>query len=163
MADPIIKIGSNGAAVKKAQQALIDRYYLWDGTADGIFGPVTRKNVIRYQLDRSAGEWNAYSYPLKIDGIVGPATWSRLTPPVIKKKSTGNAVRLLQEILKSWGYPPYDPGPVDAKFGSLTETAVKAVQTDYGSRSMELLAPRHGLRWVVDRASVTASASSIWM
>ncbi len=101
MADPIIKIGSNGAAVKKAQQALIDRYYLWDGTADGIFGPVTRKNVIRYQLDRSAGEWNAYSYPLKIDGIVGPATWSRLTPPVIKKKSTGNAVRLLQEILKS--------------------------------------------------------------
>ena len=66
MADPIIKIGSNGAAVKKAQQALIDRYYLWDGTADGIFGPVTRKNVIRYQLDRSAGEWNAYSYPLKI-------------------------------------------------------------------------------------------------
>ena len=132
MADPIIKIGSNGAAVKKAQQALIDRYYLCDGTADGIFGPVTRKNVIRYQLDRSAGEWNAYSYPLKIDGIVGPATWSRLTPPVIKKKSTGNAVRLLQEILKSWGYPPYDPGPVDAKFGALTETAVKAVQTDYG-------------------------------
>jgi peptidoglycan hydrolase-like protein with peptidoglycan-binding domain len=46
VADPIIKIGSKGAAVKKAQQALIDRYYLWDGTADGVFGPVTRKNVI---------------------------------------------------------------------------------------------------------------------
>ena len=131
MADPIIKIGSNGAAVKKAQQALIDRYYLWDGTADGIFGPVTRKNVIRYQLDRSAGEWAAHSYPLKVDGIVGPATWFRLTPPVIKKKSKGNAVRLLQEILKSWAYPPADPGPVDAVFGSLTEAAVKAVQSDF--------------------------------
>ena len=131
MADPIIKIGSTGAAVKKAQRALIRRYYLWDGTADGIFGPVTRKNVIRYQLDRSAGEWNALSYPLKIDGIVGPATWFRLTPPVIKKKSKGNAVRLLQEILKNWAWPAYDPGPVDATFGSLTEAAVKAVQTDY--------------------------------
>ncbi len=132
MADPIIKIGSKGAAVKKAQQALIDRGYLWDGTADGIFGPVTRKEVIRYQLDRSAGEWGAHSYPLKIDGIVGPATWSRLTPPVIKKKSTGNAVRLLQEILKDFGYPPIDPGKVDGKFGSQTESAVKEFQDWWG-------------------------------
>ena len=131
MADPIIKIGSTGSAVKKAQQALIDRFYLWDGTADGVFGPVTRKNVIRYQLDRSVGEWNALSYPLKIDGIVGPATWFRLTPAVIKKKSKGNGVRLLQEILKNWGWPAYDPGPVDGAFGALTEAAVKAVQTDY--------------------------------
>lgn len=50
---------------------------------------------------------------------------------MIKKKSKGNAVRLLQEILKSWGWPAYDPGPVDAKFGALTEAAVKALQTDY--------------------------------
>lgn len=132
MADPIIKIGSRGAAVKKAQQALIHRsLYLPVGSDDGVFGPVTRKNVIRYQLDRSAGEWAAHSYPLKVDGIVGPATWFRLTPPVIKKKSKGNAVRLLQEILKSWAYPPADPGPVDALFGSLTEAAVKAVQSDF--------------------------------
>lgn len=163
MADPIIKIGSNGAAVKKAQQALIDRYYLWDGTADGIFGPVTRKNVIRYQLDRSAGEWNAYSYPLKIDGIVGPATWSRLTPPVIKKKSTGNAVRLLQEILKTGDtrrmiLAQWMPNSVRSP-----KPPLKPFRPTMASRSMELLAPRHGLRWVVDRASVTASASSIWM
>ena len=38
MANPIIKLGSTGAAVKKAQKALIHRYYLPPGTDDGIFG-----------------------------------------------------------------------------------------------------------------------------
>ena len=57
MADPIIKLGSTGAAVKKAQKALIHRYYLPPGTDDGIFGPVTRNRVIAYQLDRAAGEF----------------------------------------------------------------------------------------------------------
>lgn len=131
MADPIIKLSSTGAAVKKAQKALICRYYLPSGTDDGIFGPVTQNRVIRYQLDRSAGEINAFSFPLVVDGIVGPQTWSRLTPPTIKKAPTGSTVHLLQEILKSFGYPPYDPGPVDGDFGPLTEAAVKAFQGDY--------------------------------
>ena len=112
MADPIIKIGSTGEAVKKAQQALYCRRYLVDlSEVDGVFGPVTRNRVIRYQLDRSVGEFFAFSFPLAVDGIVGPMTWSRLTPPLIKKGSKGNPVFLVQEILKSWGYPDYDPGP----------------------------------------------------
>ena len=129
MADPIIKIGSTGEAVKKAQQALYCRRYLVDlSEVDGVFGPVTRNRVIRYQLDRGVGEFFAFSFPLTVDGIVGPMTWSRLTPPLIKKGSKGNPVFLAQEILKSWGYPDYDPGPVDGDFGKLTETAVKNVQ-----------------------------------
>jgi peptidoglycan hydrolase-like protein with peptidoglycan-binding domain len=131
MADPIIKSGSTGAAVKKAQQALICRYYLPPGTDDGIFGPVTRNRVIAYQLDRSAGQFSAFSFPLFVDGIVGPQTWFRLTPELVKKGSKGHAVRLLQEILKSFGNPPYDPGPVDGNFGDLTDTAVRAVQADF--------------------------------
>jgi peptidoglycan hydrolase-like protein with peptidoglycan-binding domain len=132
MADPIIKKGSKGDAVKKAQRALICRYYLWGpGQDDGIFGPVTDLAVRNYQFHRSSGEWHAYSYPLVIDGIVGPATWSRLAPPQVKNGSKGNAVRLLQEILNSFGYPPFNPGPIDAVFGPLTESAVREFQQDY--------------------------------
>ena len=131
MADPIIKLGSTGAAVKKAQKALIHRYYLPPGTDDGIFGPVTRNRVIAYQLDRAAGEFYAFSFPLYVDGIVGPQTWFRLTPETVKKTSQGSGVRFLQEILKGFGYPPYDPGPVDGDFGPLTDTAVRALQADY--------------------------------
>lgn len=83
MADPIIKIGSKGPAVKNAQKALNNRG-AWL-TVDGIFGSLTRNAVIDYQTYRSSGQYWALSYPLKVDGIVGPATWSRLTPPVIKK------------------------------------------------------------------------------
>ena len=131
MADPIIKLGSTGDAVRKAQQQLIFRYYLPPGTDDGIFGPVTRNRVLSYQLDRAGGEFYAFSFPLTADGVVGPQTWFRLAPDTVRNGSQGNGVRLLQEILKSFGFPPYDPGPVDGNFGSLTESAVRAVQGDY--------------------------------
>jgi peptidoglycan hydrolase-like protein with peptidoglycan-binding domain len=130
MSDPIIKLGSTGEAVAKAQRELIYRYYLPAGTDDGIFGPVTRNRVLRYQLDRGVGEYNAFSFPLEVDGIVGPQTWARLAPPTIKEGATGNAVYLAQEILKSFKYPPYDPGPVDGVFGPLTKAAVEKFQGD---------------------------------
>ncbi len=130
MADPIIKKGSTGAAVKKAQQNLICRYYLPANTDDGIFGPVTDAAVRSYQTARSAGHHYAFSFALVVDGIVGPQTWGRLAPPDIQKGSKGSAVRLCQELLKDYGYPPYDPGPIDGDFGPLTEAAVKAFQGD---------------------------------
>ncbi len=131
MNNPIIKIGSMGDAVKKAQQALIQRYYLNVGTDDGKFGPVTDLAVRNYQSDRSTGNFNAYSFPLKIDGIIGPATWFRLDPQVIQRGSRGNAVRLLQEILKSFAFPAFDPGPIDSIFGINTENAVKEFQSQF--------------------------------
>lgn len=130
-ANPIIMMGSQGPAVVKAQTALIHRFYLQPGDDDGKFGPVTKNAVISYQQDRAAGSFFAFSFPLKVDGIVGPATWGRLTPPTVKKGSKGSTVRLLQESLKSFPNPHYDPGPIDGDFGPLTETAVKAFQTDF--------------------------------
>jgi peptidoglycan hydrolase-like protein with peptidoglycan-binding domain len=128
MADPTIKLGSTGPAVKKAQQALICRYYLPPGTDDGIFGPVTRNYVLRYQLDRATGEFSAFSFPLVPDGIVGPKTWFRLAPATVKKGAKGDGVRLLQEILTSFG-DPYDPKGIDGDFGPKTEVAVREVQS----------------------------------
>jgi peptidoglycan hydrolase-like protein with peptidoglycan-binding domain len=130
MADPTIKAGSKGEAVKKAQRALICRFYLPPGTDDGIFGPVTKNRVIRYQLDRSTGEFAAFSFPLNVDGTVGPKTWARLAPETVKDGSTGDGVKLLQEILKSFEHPPFDPGTPDGKFGPKTVSAVRAFQTD---------------------------------
>src|SRR4029453_18907261 len=128
MADPIIKLGSTGDAVKKAQRQLIIRYYLPPDTDDGIFGPVTRNRVLRYQLDRPVGEVYSFSFPLSTDGIVGPQTWFRLAPETVKDGSSGNGVRLLQQILKSFEYPPYDPGAADGDFGPLTEAAGRGGQ-----------------------------------
>ena len=56
----------------------------------------TRNRVIAYQLDRAAGEFYAFSFPLYVDGIVGPQTWFRLTPETVKKTSQGSGVRFLQ-------------------------------------------------------------------
>jgi peptidoglycan hydrolase-like protein with peptidoglycan-binding domain len=130
MAYPIIKLGSKGDAVRTAQQQLIWRYYLPPGTDDGIFGPVTRNRVLQYQLDRDTGSYGAYGYPLTVDGIVGPQTWFRLAPDTVQNGSQGNGVRLLQQILRNYGYPPYDPGQVDGYFSNATEGAVTAFQAD---------------------------------
>jgi peptidoglycan hydrolase-like protein with peptidoglycan-binding domain len=141
MSDPTIMLGSTGEAVKKAQRELIYRYYLPAGTDDGIFGPITRNRVLQYQLDRGAGGYNAYSFPLEVDGIVGPQTWARLAPATVKSGSSGNGVFLLQEILKSFSYPPFDPGPVDGKFGPLTKSAVEKYQdgaVDYDGNDLKV-------------------------
>ena len=128
MADPIIKLGSTGDAVKKAQKALIERFYLNVGTDDGIFGHVTDFARKVPNMMVPSGQFNAFTFPLTIDGIVGPQTWHRLTP-----------TRRVQERLKGQlreappgdtsnpsQTPQFDPGPVDGDFGANTATAVKA-------------------------------------
>ena len=52
-----------------------------------------------------------------------------MSEPVLRRGSTGEAVRELQQALKGLGY---DPGPVDGQFGARTEDAVKAFQTAQG-------------------------------
>jgi len=85
----------------------------------------------------------AFNLPLHVDGIVGPHTWGRLDPPVIKKNSPEHAyVRLCQNILKSYGNPAFDPGPVDGIFGPHTEAAVKAFQTVHAPPSDGVVGPK---------------------
>lgn len=128
---PTIKTGSTGAAVKTAQKRLHDRGYN-PGLIDGVFGAHTRQAVKQYQSDRG----------LAADGIVGTHTWARLDPPTVKRGSTEHAaVKLLQELLTGFVFPPWDPGPVDGDFGAQTETAVKQFQLDLSLHSDGIVGP----------------------
>jgi peptidoglycan L-alanyl-D-glutamate endopeptidase CwlK len=134
MAHTTISLGSEGDEVKVAQQALLDRgYSVGPEGVDGKFGHATEHAVRQYQIDRTTDPPPpphplALNWPLHVDGIVGPYTWGRLDPPLIKKNSPDYAhVRLLQALLKRFG-PAFDPGPIDGSFGNNTEHAVKAFQ-----------------------------------
>ena len=61
-----------------------------------------------------------------------------MAEPLLKKDSTGEAVRQLQLALKELGY---DPGAVDGKFGSNTESAVKHFQQDRGISADGIVGP----------------------
>jgi peptidoglycan hydrolase-like protein with peptidoglycan-binding domain len=131
MAHKVIQRGDSGPDVSAAQQALTDRGCYF-GPIDGKFGNHTYAAVIRYQHDRSAGEFFALSWPLKVDGIIGASTWGRLDPDPLKKGANNTSVLLLEYLLTVSSVPNWDPGPVDGDFGSLVETAVKNFQTDSG-------------------------------
>src|SRR5262245_1477305 len=138
MAHPTIQRGSTGQAVKDAQQALLDRgYSVGPAGVDGVFGMHTFAAVVSYQDHRSAGQFWALTYPLAIDGIVGPQTWGRLDPDTVKKGSKGTGVRLAQAILKDSGNPNWDPGPIDGDFGNHTDLEVKVLRESVGMLAAE--------------------------
>jgi peptidoglycan hydrolase-like protein with peptidoglycan-binding domain len=64
---PLIKKGSSGAAVTKAQQ-LLDTQGYDPGPIDGVFGAKTEAAVKKFQGD----------FGLTADGVVGPKTWAML-------------------------------------------------------------------------------------
>ena len=133
MPRPTVQRGSKGDAVRDAQRALEARgYSVGAGGVDGIFGIYTYRAVLNYQFDRSAEQFWALTYPLAVDGIVGPQTWGRLLPDTVRNGSTGTAVRLLQAVLENSAVPAWDPGGVDGVFGTKTEAAVRNFQTDLG-------------------------------
>ncbi len=69
---PTIRKGSVGPYVVECQEILLKLGYdLWKYGADGKFGDVTVNAVMAFQRD----------HLLKIDGIVGPATWAKLCQP----------------------------------------------------------------------------------
>ena len=144
MAQPTIQVGSTGDAVKDAQHALQDRgYHLGPAGVDGVFGMHTLRSVLDYQDDRSAGSYSAYTWPLVVDGIVGPQTWGRLQPATIKNGARSSTVRLLQRMLKDSGWPEWDPGAVDGVFGAQTELALLNYQKFNGLDSDGVAGPRN--------------------
>ncbi|PKM77406.1 MAG: hypothetical protein CVU90_07245 [Firmicutes bacterium HGW-Firmicutes-15] len=107
--------------------------------ADGQFGSKTQAAVKLFQADNG----------LTVDGIVGRNTFNKLYVKtnyggrLLQKdrsdRNQGFDVFFLQERLKALGY--YS-GALDGKFGSATETAVKALQTASGITADGVVGPK---------------------
>lgn len=70
--DPILKVGSRGKAVSELQ-GLLKAAGVYEGTADGQFGPGTRSAVVKFQQ----------AMGLPMTGVVDAQVWFELKNPVV--------------------------------------------------------------------------------
>jgi peptidoglycan hydrolase-like protein with peptidoglycan-binding domain len=123
MAEPTLKKGSKGLAVKGLQDAL-KALGLAPGPIDGVYGKKTEDAVKAFQTLKGIG----------VDGVVGPITWVNIdeadqSEPLLKNGSKGLPVRRLQNRLKLAGFQIPE---VNGRFGAKTEAAVKTLQKQAG-------------------------------
>src|SRR2546423_12574281 len=92
MAEPVLREGSSGDAVRQLQEALKELGHD-PGAVDGRFGAHTEAAVRAYQQERG----------IAVDGVVGQITWRNIDEaaefdkPTLRKGSTGLAVRRGQD------------------------------------------------------------------
>ncbi|MDI3403430.1 GH25 family lysozyme [Streptomyces cavernicola] len=108
---PTVRAGQQGVDVRTVQLLLAAHGFAT--TADGAFGTGTTAKVRAFQ--KAEG--------LAADGVVGPATWSKLITTV-KPGAKGPAVRALQHQLTANGHT-LTP---DGAFGPATTSELKAFQ-----------------------------------
>lgn len=131
---PTLKLGSTGEEVVELQKLLAHWEYYF-GAFDGDFDSEVEYAVKGYQ----------HRVFLTEDGVVGPKTWKALYTgapvdmPVLRRGSSGQAVRTLQGVLQVNGYYNYE---IDGEFGSLTEVAVRSFQMDSGLPNDGIVGPR---------------------
>ena len=104
----LLKVGSRGAAVTRVQRAL-------GITADGIFGPQTRRAVRAFQK----------RHDLLVDGIVGPQT----------RKALFDRAPAKQRFIRAWWVVPVQRAlgvPADGLYGPVSRAAVRAYQQRHG-------------------------------
>ncbi len=119
---PLVKRPSELFPVRPLQQLLRARKRTV--AVDGIFGPKTEAAVKAFQKEQG----------LPADGIVGPKTWPKLIVTV-KKGSTGDAVRGVQEVMKFHDLSGGAEGggvQVDGIFGPRTDKWVRGFQDAVG-------------------------------
>ncbi len=140
MAEPTLKKGAKGQAVKDLQEAL-KALGLQPGPIDGVFGKKTEDAVKAFQKLKG----------LEVDGIAGPITWLNIdeadqSEPLLKNGSKGLPVRRLQNRLKLAGF---EIPEVNGRFGPKTEAAVKTLQKQAGLTVDGIVGPK---TWAVVNA-----------
>ena len=134
MAEPLLKRGASGTAVRQLQAALKEAGHD-PGPIDGQFGPATEAAVRAFQQEKG----------IAVDGVVGDITWLNIDEdavfhhPVLRRGAKGLAVRRVQKRLTLAGY---DAGDVDGIFGSATEAGVKALQRASGLADDGIVGPQ---------------------
>lgn len=127
---PVVRRGTQLFPVRPLQQLLRARNH--PVAVDGVFGPRTESAVRAFQQSRG----------LAADGVVGPQTWSRLVVQV-RRGSTGDAVRGVQEVIKFHDQSDGE-GPrvhVDGIFGPRTDGFVRGFQSALGIASDGIVGP----------------------
>lgn len=146
---PTLSSGSTGPDVKRMQRIMVMIKTLDFSGIDGTFGPQTEAAVKSFQ--QSSG--------LTVDGVVGPLTWQAMPAdpdtPQLASGSTGSEVSAVQQVLMNAGLYT---GTVDGDFGSLTEAAVKAYQTQRGIAADGIIGDQ---TWWVPAGAAGATLASL--
>ena len=112
---PIVQNGSQGHPIRTLQFLLRARGH--NLTVDGMFGPATEAAVKAFQTSKG----------MTADGIMNAPTWSALIIQV-KKGSSGDAVRGVQEEFQFRAGEPGKGLKVDGIFGPQTDSTVRGFQ-----------------------------------
>jgi len=125
-----------GSRLVRDVQRLLARTGYRPGPIDGRYGPLTEAAVRRFQADRG----------LEVDGIAGHQTLGALEAPALTvfpgagyEPGGSRVVRDLQRLLARTGYRP---GPIDGRYGPLTEAAVRRFQAHRGLQVDGIAGPR---------------------
>ena len=112
---PVVQNGSQGHPIRTLQFLL--RAHGHNLTVDGMFGPATEAAVKAFQTSKG----------MTADGIMNSPTWSTLIIQV-KKGSSGDAVRGVQEEFQFRAGEPGKGLKVDGIFGPQTDSTVRGFQ-----------------------------------
>ena len=112
---PVVQNGSQGHPIRTLQ--LLLRAHGHNLAVDGMFGPATEAAVKAFQTSKG----------MTADGIMNAPTWSALIIQV-KKGSSGDAVRGVQEEFQFRAGEPGKGLRVDGIFGPQTDSTVRGFQ-----------------------------------